>query len=542
MNWLNKSIANKLMATIILGSLVVVLATLFSYTQTTSSFDEYNSLLEEDIDDERHITEILTLFKTQVQEWKNTLLRGYDAEKRTKYWDRFQKIESEIQDKGQGFVEHIKNPESKANITKFLTAHKKMGVAYRDGYEAFVDANFDSKVGDKAVSGIDREPAKLLAEAAEAIAQASAEKSAAVSESALSHATLALVILLVAVTLYIVISLIIINKAIILPSRSLISSINLLSKGQLHQDVDIHRDDELGRLADASRDLKTFLSDISQQLTQSNIALTKASETLSHTTEGVQERIGRAHNSTDHVASAMAEMSATSQEVASHAAAAASAASDADSAASESSSAMHNAQTSVNQLSNQVGQSVETVKKLAEDTNEVGKVLSVIRGIAEQTNLLALNAAIEAARAGDQGRGFAVVADEVRTLAQKTQQSTEEIEGIINNVQLGAQNTVEVMDASFETTNRSAELFASAAEKLQTVTNSVEQITELSHQVATAAEEQTNVSEDITRTIVEVSDLVEETVKSASASKEVADELREMARAASQLAGRFNSN
>jgi methyl-accepting chemotaxis protein len=540
MNWLNKSIANKLMATIILGALVVVLAALFSYTQTKNSVAKYDSLLEHNIANERQISGMLILFQTQVQEWKNTLLRGADSEKRSKYWNRFQEAESKIQKQGSALVAAMENPESKSSVEKFLLAHKNMGASYRDGYEAFLDADFDPNVGDNAVSGMDREPAKLLASAAKSIATDSNEHSSNVSQEAVSQAFTALVILLTAVVLYIVVSLVIINRAIIIPSRQLISAINRLSKGQLDEDVTIQREDELGRLANASRELKTFLSDIAQQLSQSNISLNTASETLGHATDGVQDRIGRAHNSTDHVASAMAEMSATSQEVASHAAAAASAASDADSAANESSSAMHAAQNSVNQLSDQVGQSVETVKKLAEDTNEVGKVLSVIRGIAEQTNLLALNAAIEAARAGDQGRGFAVVADEVRTLAQKTQQSTEEIEGIINNVQLGAQNTVEVMDASFETTTRSAELFASASEKLQTVTSSVEQITELSHQVATAAEEQTNVSEDITRTIVEVSDLVEETVKSADTSKQISDELKQMASAAKQLASRFN--
>jgi methyl-accepting chemotaxis protein len=332
-----------------------------------------------------------------------------------------------------------------------------------------------------------------------------------------------------------------ISRGIVVPSKRLISIIDRISTGQLSNTIDIYREDELGRLAEASRRLQGFLQHVSQQLLSSNAKLSSASASLSEATDGVSKRVQKAHVSTEHVASAMTEMSATAQEVARHAASAADLANEADTAAQQSSVAMNTAQRAINKLSEQVEQTASTVKKLADDTNNVGKVLNVIRGIAEQTNLLALNAAIEAARAGEQGRGFAVVADEVRTLAQKTQQSTAEIEGIIHNIQEGARDTVKVMDASSAISSESAHLFNQAAEKLKLITVTITQINDLNTQVATAAEEQNSVSEDITRTIVEMSDLVEATAESAKASLKTAKDLATMASEADKLARSFSN-
>lgn len=540
MDWFGRSIANKLMATIVLGASVIVATLVYSSMQAKGELKAFDHLIEVDLLNERRVQVMVLNFKTQVQEWKNTILRGHDDSNRNKYWQRFQQSEITVQRDGAALLESLDSSKSRKLVEAFLQEHKLMGQAYRRGYLAFENSGYDHRVADDTVKGIDREPIKLLSDAASIIAEQALKDTLEVSESAHSNNLNALAFVLLAIIANIIISIVLVNRAVVLPSRQLIKTITNISKGRLGDEITITRQDELGQLADASRELQSFLKNLAQQLSATNNHLLSASSALNDATDGVKGRVDAAHDTTEHVASAMAEMSATSQEVASHAAEAANAAKEADHAATESASTMQSAQASVNRLSEQVGKTVETVKKLAEDTNEVGTVLSVIRGIAEQTNLLALNAAIEAARAGEQGRGFAVVADEVRTLAQKTQQSTEEIEGIIHNVQNGAKETVSVMDASYETTNQSASLFKDATEKLGVVTHSVERITDLSHQVATAAEEQTNVAEDITRTIVQVSDLVEETVGSVAATRTTALELSDMAGQTDELAKRFS--
>lgn len=484
---------------------------------------------------------MLVNFKTQVQEWKNTILRGEDSDQRAKYWQRFQDRERDIQDQGRELLSRLEKGEAATLVSRFLDAHKNMGAAYRQGFEAFVDQGYDHRAGDKAVKGIDREPAKLLSEASDNIATTVQMRSEEAATQAYSGLTVFNSILGVVIVLFALTSVWVINRAIVAPSEVLVGLIGRISSGHINDDIDINRDDELGKLADAARHLQSFLQELAQRLNTTDTDVKNVSQQLADSSETLVNKVSIANEATDHIASAMTEMSATAQEVAGHAASAANLAQEADEAAKDGVQTMVSAQQSINRLATQISDTVEVVKRLEEDTNNVGTFLSVIRGIAEQTNLLALNAAIEAARAGEQGRGFAVVADEVRSLAQKTQQSTTEIEDIIESVQSGAKNTAEVMNASSQVTANSADMFNQASEKLDVISTSISQINGLNMQVATAAEEQTNVSEDIARTVVEMSDLVEATAQSANQSLAMSQQLNSSADNLEDLSATFKS-
>lgn len=542
MDWFQKSILNRLILIVGVASLAMVLAAVYSFMQYQKTVSSFEVLLAEEVQYEFDIKDLSLSFKKQVQEWKNVLIRGHDSVALDKYWGKFQKEEQHVRDEAKRLAEKVANyPEAKALLDEFISEHKVMGEAYRRGLKEFKRQSFDHKAADAAVKGIDRKPTQTLADVVNFIDGSLRDLQNETTENAESKTQLLLAISCAVTILFSILIIIVVSRHIVIPSKRLITIIDRISTGQLSNTIDIYRDDELGRLAEASRRLQGFLQHISQQLLESNSKLSQASTSLSDATDGVSKRVHTAHQSTEHVASAMTEMSATAQEVARHAANAADLANDADSAAKQSSDAMNTAQSSINNLSEQVVQTASTVKKLADDTTNVGTVLNVIRGIAEQTNLLALNAAIEAARAGEHGRGFAVVADEVRTLAQKTQQSTAEIEEIIHNIQEGARETVKVMDASSAISTESAHLFNQAAEKLKVITATIAQINDLNTQVATAAEEQNSVSEDITRTIVEMSDLVEATADSAKASLNTAKDLSDMALEADKLARSFSN-
>lgn len=165
------------------------------------------------------------------------------------------------------------------------------------------------------------------------------------------------------------------------------------------------------------------------------------------------------------------------------------------------------------------------MEKLEQETNRIGEVLNVIKGVAEQTNLLALNAAIEAARAGDQGRGFAVVADEVRALARRTQESTAEIQQIIDAVQSGAVGAVTAMQASRDKTRRTVELATQSGEEIRHISSAITRILDMNTQIATAAEEQSYAAEEINRNVVKVVGLVRQANRSAQQSTEIANSL-----------------
>lgn len=542
MSWFQKSILNRLVVIVGVAAVAMIVTAVYSFMQYQKTVASYEQLLSEEMKLEFEVKDLATDFKIQVQEWKNVLLRGHDPAQLDKYWAKFEDKEQAVSEEAKRLADRLANyPEAKAILNEFLSEHRILGAAYRKGLNEYKLQGFDAKAGDVAVSGIDRAPTKLITEAAEAIDKIILNYVNTTNAQAESAAKASLIIACFVTLLFSLIIIITVSRSIVMPSKRLISIIDRISSGQLSNTIDIYREDELGRLAEASRRLQGFLQHVSQQLLASNSKLSQASESLSVATDGVSKRVQSAHQSTEHVASAMTEMSATAQEVARHAASAADLANEADTAAKQSSVAMNTAQSSINNLSEQVEQTASTVKKLADDTNNVGTVLNVIRGIAEQTNLLALNAAIEAARAGEQGRGFAVVADEVRTLAQKTQQSTAEIEGIIHNIQEGARDTVKVMDASSAISSESAHLFNQAAAKLKLITATIAQINDLNTQVATAAEEQNSVSEDITRTIVEMSDLVEATAESAKASLKTAKDLSGMAAEADKLARSFSN-
>lgn len=256
-----------------------------------------------------------------------------------------------------------------------------------------------------------------------------------------------------------------------------------------------------------------------------------------HTRDGINKQ----HEQTTQVATAMTEMSATVHEVAQNTTQTAEAAKQADLQANSGRDVVNAVTRSIDSLAGEVGKAVETVQHVEQDSERIGSVLDVIRGIADQTNLLALNAAIEAARAGEQGRGFAVVADEVRTLAKRTQDSTEEIQEMIESLQTGVRQTVTVMKTSQEQAAESVDQAGRAHEALGEITRVIDTISQMSSQIATAAEEQSAVAEDINRNIVEITHVAEETSQDSAKSYEASEAMSNEVDQLGKLLQQFNT-
>ena len=253
---------------------------------------------------------------------------------------------------------------------------------------------------------------------------------------------------------------------------------------------------------------------------------------VSTVVEQTQNGVHRQREQTGHVASAIAEMTDSVAEVASSANQAADSARQADENVQSGQIVVERTIASINVLAEQIETGVGVIDALSEDVDSIASVLGVIKGIAEQTNLLALNAAIEAARAGEQGRGFAVVADEVRTLANRTQESTQEIESMIERLHAQARAAVDTIDLGRQKAAASVEQASRAGVAFGEITDSVSTISSMNLQIAAAAEQQSAVAAEISRNVAGITDIAD---SNADASERLAGSSERLAKIADRL-------
>lgn len=324
----------------------------------------------------------------------------------------------------------------------------------------------------------------------------------------------------------------IITRQITKPLQETLGIVESIADGDLTRDMQVTRRDELGVLQQGIQRMGTTLRELIGGIRDSVAQIASAAEELSAVTEQTSAGVNSQKVETDQVATAMHEMSATVQEVARSAEHASVAATQADSEARQGEQVVGEAIVQIEKLAEEVSRSTSAMNQLQLEADKIGGVMDVIKAVAQQTNLLALNAAIEAARAGEAGRGFAVVADEVRGLAQRTQKSTEEIEGLVSDLQSGTQQVADVMLNSRKLTDSSVELTRRAGSSLETIARTVSNIQNMNQQIAAAAEQQSSVAEEISRSIVNVRDVSEQT---AAASEETAASSTELARLGNHL-------
>ena len=307
----------------------------------------------------------------------------------------------------------------------------------------------------------------------------------------------------------------------------------------LSRAVTIEAHDEVGAMGVAFNQMIAKFRQSLQAVAGVTGRLGEVSEQLAQVADDTLQQVVQQRTETDMVASAMNEMSATVQEVAANAARTAMASQSADGEARQGVGVANEASTAIVALIEEIENAARVVGRVEADSASISEVLGVISGIAEQTNLLALNAAIEAARAGEQGRGFAVVADEVRTLAQRTQNSTEQIQQMIQRLHTAVVDAVTVMDAAQKRAAQSVEHVENAANSLTSIAGEVSGINDMNMQIATAAEEQSAVAEEINRNISTISQIADVTSQGASGTREHSETLVELAGELRRLVSQF---
>ena len=323
-----------------------------------------------------------------------------------------------------------------------------------------------------------------------------------------------------------------ITRQILVPLRETLALARQIAAGDLSASPHASRGDELGQLQQAMHAMRDNLRVLIERIGAGVVQIATAAEQLSAVT--VQTRCGVEEQKAEtiQVATAMQQMASTVQEVAGNAEQAVMAARLASEEAGKGNRVVRDTLAQIERLSDEVEGSARAMALLHEDSERIGCVLDVIQSVAEQTNLLALNAAIEAARAGDAGRGFAVVADEVRGLAQRTQNSTTEIQSLIGKLQQGAQQAAVAMASSRGMSQATVDLARQAGSALQGIDSAIDSIRAMNQQIAAAAEEQGAMGEEINRSVQNVQRVAEQT---AAASHETAAASLELARLGSAL-------
>ncbi|WP_152222237.1 methyl-accepting chemotaxis protein [Pseudomonas sp. SCB32] len=309
--------------------------------------------------------------------------------------------------------------------------------------------------------------------------------------------------------------------------------------GDLTQRLKVASNDEFGVLANAFNRFVERIHESIREVASTARSLHDVSQLVVNASNSSMSNSDEQANRTNSVAAAINELGAAAQEIARNAADASHHATDASHQAGDGRQVVEQTISAMNQLSDKISSACANIEALNSRTVNIGQILEVIKGISEQTNLLALNAAIEAARAGEAGRGFAVVADEVRNLAHRAQESAQQIQKMIEELQVGAREAVDTMTESQRYSLESVEIANRAGERLASVTHRIGEIDSMNQSVATATEEQTAVVDSLNMDITEINTLNQEGVENLQATLRACADLENQAGRLRQLVDSF---
>jgi methyl-accepting chemotaxis protein-1 (serine sensor receptor) len=449
-------------------------------------------------------------FKTQVQEWKNTLLRGKNDGERAKYWQAYQDEERKVAEQADKLVASLPAGKDRRLIEQFKDAHAHMGLDYRAGYEQFEAAGFDPAAGDAAVKGKDRAASELLVQAGDEIV-AETERDVAAAKASSARATFLSLLAMVLGSAAAIVAGIVVSRSIVRPLGRAVEVARTVAAGDLRTRIEVTSDDETGQLLAALRDMNASLKQIVTKVRSGADAISVASDEIAQGNMDLSSRTEQQAGALEETASSMEELTSTVSQ-------------NADNARQAKQLAISACDVAI-KGGEVVERAVGTMATISASSKEIGDIIGVIDGIAFQTNILALNAAVEAARAGEQGRGFAVVASEVRSLAQRSAVAAKEIKVLIG--------------ASTERVEAGSALVSEAGATMHEIVASVKQVMDVMAEISAATTEQGAGIEQINMAVTEMDTTTQQNAALVEEAAAAAQALREQTVALNGVVGVF---
>ncbi|MDT0596370.1 methyl-accepting chemotaxis protein [Glaciecola petra] len=508
---ISTSIRMQVLAILAAGVSALILVFSIAIANKNQIISSYQGLIFEDLATLEAIGKINVDFKTQVQEWKNTLLRGHDEELRNKYWGRFNNYSQNIPREVDALLKDIPASPLRDVLLNFQQIYPDMIASYQTGYNFFITNNFDHKGADIAVRGIDREATRLLIEATKIVDGQTKLSSETLLDQSNTNSIIAIVFITFTILITFTFITLMIEKRIIKPINRLNAASKNLASGDFTHVINTDRHDQIGQLMGnvelIRTDLGKLINEILVNMEQLGIFIGTTFSQLNNLGSGIDATHKRSVTlksfveQVNHSSSELLKVGTQNGKFIDE---------NAKSMQQEIERYMQSKQL-VTDVNDAMKVSKERMSELKLESDAISTMLNTILNIAEQTNLLALNAAIEAARAGESGRGFAVVADEVRQLAQKTQSSAGDITNIISRLNKNTEDTAQSISSSIELTQETTEKYTDMIAFMQSTNGVLSQLVQEQNKITDKIHEQSASSKKVNQEVEETVHLSEQT-------------------------------
>ena len=486
-------------------------------------------------------------FKTQVQEWKNILLRGNDSANFDRYLKQFGEEETRVQE----YLAAAEQGMSASGLAidgvrKLLADHVAMGGRYRSALEQFDRNDPDAgKVVDKLVRGMDRDASAGMASIVSEIEAHFAERvDAQIAQAEARYESARNIFVALSAT-----GLLLIIGLCVAVLRDMLGQLGgepayaaniarRIAAGDLTTTIDTRTNDKSSLLV-AMKQMRDSQREVIAQIQQAASRLAEAAGQMSRASGQVSLGSGRQNEAATAMATSVEEMSASIRHVASNANEVHSMAAEAGTLSSQGGGVVKNAVAEINKIADSFNHSSELISSLSEQSGRISAIVNVIKEIAEQTNLLALNAAIEAARAGEQGRGFAVVADEVRKLAERTAIATQEVGGMIQAIQNGTRTAMQGMTDGCTQVDEGVRMAAQAGDSMVAIESSNRKVLNAVVDISATLQEQSAASSQIADNVEKIARMTEENDAAVRNVNAAAGNVESLSSTLQALVGRF---